>query len=61
MTAKDWIAAAGILAALLGAGISYGQTAAKLDDALQEIELLRQDMRGINSHFIEWASTHREN
>ena len=60
MTMRDWIAAGGIIVALVGAGISYGRVASALEDAQAEIRLLREDMRAINQHFIVWASAHQE-
>ena len=60
MTVRDWIAATGIIVALIGAGISYGRVASQLADARDEIRLLREDMRAINQHFISWASIHRD-
>ena len=60
MTARDWIAATGIILALVGAGVSYGHAASELADARQEIALLREDMRAINQHFILWAAAHTD-
>lgn len=60
MTFRDWIAAGGIIVALVGAGISYGHAASELATARREIELLRQDMRAINQHFILWVADHKE-
>ena len=60
MTTKDWVAASGIIAALIGAGISYGRAASELEDARREIALLREDVRAINQHFILWASRHTD-
>ena len=60
MTTRDWIAASGIILALVGAGISYGRVASELADASEEIRLLREDMRAINQHFIAWVSAHGE-
>ena len=60
MTLRDWIAAGGIILALIGAGISYGRVETALEDAQAEIKLLREDMRAINQHFILWASAHNQ-
>lgn len=60
MTLRDWISTFGILTAIVLAGISYGIQSAELRDAREEITLLREDMRAINTHFILWAQSHRE-
>lgn len=60
MTPKEWIAAGGIVLALVGAGISYGRMTGELEDAREEIRLLRSDMDAINAHFILWANAHKE-
>ena len=60
MTVRDWIAAGGIIVALVGAGVSYGRVASALEDSQSEIRLLREDMRAINQHFIQWATAHTD-
>ena len=60
VTVRDWIAAGGIILALVGAGVSYGRVASALEDAQAEIRLLREDMRAINSHLVLWISQHRD-
>ena len=59
MTVRDWIAAGGIIVALVGAGISYGRVASALEDAQAEIRLLREDMKAINGHLVLWISNHQ--
>lgn len=59
MTVRDWIAAGGIIVALVGAGISYGRVASALEDAQSEIRLLRDDMRAINSQLVLWIANHQ--
>ena len=55
MTPKEWIAASGIILALIGAGISFGQMRSELADARREIEGLRADMRGLQYFIRELA------
>lgn len=60
MTARDWIAAVGIVFTLVAAAMAYGEMAGNVEDAREEIRLLRSDMRAINEHFIVWASQHKD-
>lgn len=60
MSPKEWIAAGGLMLALLGAAINFGRMAGELDDAREEIRLLRAEIDAINRHFITWATTHQE-
>ncbi len=55
MTPKEWIAASGIILALMGAGISFGQMRSELADARREIASLREDMRGLQYFIRELA------
>ena len=59
VTVRDWIAAGGIIVALVGAGTSYGRVASALEDAQAEIRLLREDMRAINQHLVIWIESHQ--
>ena len=60
MTVKDWIAAGGIVIALIAAGVSYGRMSEALLDAEEEIRLLRADVAAINNHLVIWVSQHTE-
>ena len=60
MAPKEWIAASGIILALMGAGISFGRMTSELADARREIAILREDLRAINQHFILWAGSHQD-
>lgn len=60
MTVRDWIAAGGIILALVGAGVSYGRMTSELADARREIAILREDLRAINQHLILWVAEHRD-
>lgn len=55
MTFKEVVAASGIIFTLIASGVSWGNAMARLERAEEEIELLRQDLRAINTHFILYA------
>lgn len=59
MTAREWIAVVGIVFSIIAAAVGYGQMSGQIDDARDEIRLLREDMRAINQHFIVWAARHQ--
>ena len=60
MTAREWIAVVGIVFSLIAAAVGYGRMANQIEDARDEIQLLREDMRAINQHLVIWISQHRD-
>lgn len=61
MRIQDIVVWVSLVGTLVTAGMSYGRMTSALEDAQKEIALLRADMTAINSHFIMWASAHKEN
>lgn len=60
MGVREWIAAAALVITLLGVAVSYGRMAGEFETAQREIALLREDVRAINAHLVEYTLLHRD-
>jgi hypothetical protein len=49
----------GLLGTVLTAGIRIGTLTERIEAQTKQIELLNQEVRGINAQFIAWVAGHR--
>jgi len=61
---KELIAILALLVTLGGAiysfGVRIGTLTTRVESLTKQIDLQADDLKAINTHFIQWAGTHRE-